>query len=109
MQRMVFLDLLIRQIHKVDKNNIDVFKIAFQVRNISLHQFGFAGSADACDDLDVGSAIQCNDPIKIFCSRNGFHIVARFQKLKIFHFSKSYECVYYTGYEQYMQDAAFKN
>ena len=88
-QRMVFLDFFIGQIHEVNEDNIDVFKIAFQVLNIRLHQLGFTGSADACDDLDVGSTVQFNDSIEIFCSRNCFHRVTRFQKLKIFHFSKS--------------------
>ena len=93
---MVFLDFFIRQIHEVDEDNIDVFKIAFQIRNICLHQFGLTRSPNTCDDLDVRSAIQFNDSIEIFCSRDCFHIVTRFQKLKFFHFSKPLRCTYYT-------------
>ena len=52
---MVFLDFFIRQIHEVDEDNIDVFKIAFQIRNIRLHQFGLTRSTNARDDLDAVS------------------------------------------------------
>ena len=45
---------------------------------------------------DVRSVIQFNDSIEIFCSRNCFHIVTRFQKLKFFHLSKPLHCTYYT-------------
>ena len=93
---MVFLDFFIRQIHEVDEDNIDVFKIAFQIRNIRLHQFGLTRSTNARDDLDVRSTIQFNDSIEIFCSRDCFHLVTHFQKLKFFHFSKPLRCTYYT-------------
>ena len=93
---MVFLDFLIRQIHEVNKDNIDVFKIAFQIRNMRLHQLGLTGSTNARDDFDVRRAVQFNDSIEIFCSRDCFHIVTRFQKLKFFHFSKLLRCTYYT-------------
>ena len=89
---MVFLDFFIRQIHEVDEDNIDVFKIAFQIRNICLHQFGLTRSPNTCDDLDVRSAIQFNDSIEIFSSRDCFHIVTHFQKLDFFHFSKLLRC-----------------
>lgn len=36
------------------KNN---FKMGFQVSDIWLHQFWFAGSADTCDDLDIKDRI----------------------------------------------------
>ena len=78
------------------EDNIDFFKIAFQIRNIRLHQFGLTRSTNTRDDLDVRSAIQFNDSIEIFCSRDCFHIVTRFQKLKFFHFSKPLRCTYYT-------------
>ena len=93
---MVFLDFFIRQIHEVNKDNIDVFKIAFQICNIRLHQFGLTGSTDPRDDLDVRSAVQFNDPIEIVCSRYCFHRVTRFQKLRIFYFLKLLQCTYYT-------------
>ena len=38
------------------------------------------------DDLDVRSAIQFNDSIEIFSSRDCFHIVTHFQKLNFFIF-----------------------
>ena len=38
-QCMIFLDFFIRQIHKVNENNIDIFKMIFQVLHIRLHQF----------------------------------------------------------------------
>ena len=85
---MVFLDFFIRQIHEVDEDNIDVFKIAFQIRNIRLHQFGLTRSTNARDDLDVRSTIQFNDSVEILCSCNCFHIVTRFQKHNIFYFLK---------------------
>jgi len=94
--RMNMERMFIRQIHEVDEDNIDVFKIAFQIRNIRLHQFGLTRSTNARDDLDVRSTIQFNDSIEIFCSRDCFHIVTRFQKLKFFHFSKPLRCTYYT-------------
>ena len=78
----------IRQIHEVDENNIDVFKIAFQIRNIRLHQFGLTRSTNTCDNLDVRSAIQFNDSIDIFCSRDCFYIGTHFQKHKFFYFLK---------------------
>ena len=93
---MVFLDFFIRQIHEINKDDIDVFEIAFQICNVRLHQFGLTGSTDPRDDLDVGSAVQFNDPIEIACSRYGFHSVAHFQKLKNFHFLKPSRCAYYT-------------
>ena len=65
---MVFLDFLIRQIHEVNEDNIDVFKMAFQILNIRLHQLGLTGSTNARDDLDVRSAIQFNDSVEILCS-----------------------------------------
>ena len=84
---MVFLDFFIRQIHEVDEDNIDVFKIAFQIRNICLHQFGLTRSTNTCDDLDVRSAIQFNDSIEIFSSRDCFHIVPPpFSKIEFFSF-----------------------
>ena len=93
---MVFLDFFIRQIHEVNEDNIDIFKMAFQILNIRLHQLGLTGSANARDDFDVRSAVQFNDSIEILCSRNCFHIVTRFQKLNFFHFSKPPRCTYYT-------------
>ena len=83
---MVFLDFFIRQIHEVDEDNIDVFKIAFQIRNICLHQFRLTRSTNTRDNLDVRSAIQFNDSIEIFCSCDCFHLVTHFQKLKFFLF-----------------------
>ena len=44
------------------------------------------------DDLDVRSAIQFNDSIEIFSSRDCVHIVTHFQKLDFFHFSKLLRC-----------------
>ena len=85
---MVFLDFFIRQIHEVNEDDIDIFKMAFQVLNICLHQLGFARSTNTCDNLDVGSTVQLNDPVEIFCSCDCFHIVTHFQKLKKIHFSK---------------------
>ena len=57
---MVFLDFFIRQIHEVDEDN-----------------------------LDVRSAIQFNDSIDIFCSRDCFYIVPHFQKHNFFLFFES--------------------
>ena len=85
-----------RYINEVNEDDIDIFKMAFQILNIRLHQLGLTGSTNARDDLDVRSAIQFNDSIEIFCSRDCFHIVTRFQKLKFFHFSKPLRCTYYT-------------
>ena len=65
---MVFPDFFIRQIHEVNEDDIDIFKMAFQVLNICLHQLGFARSTNTCDNLDVGSTVQLNDPVEIFCS-----------------------------------------
>ena len=56
---MLFLDFFIRQIHEVDEDN-----------------------------LDVRSAIQFNDSIDIFCSRDCFYIVTHFQKHNFFYFLK---------------------
>ena len=75
---------------------IDIFKMAFQVINIRLHQLGLTGSTNARDDLDVRSTIQFNDSVEILCSCNCFHIVTYFQKSKIFHFLKLLRCTYYT-------------
>jgi len=93
---MVFLDFFTRQIHEVNEDNIDVFKITFKILNIRLHQLGLTGSTNARDDLDVRSTIQFNDSVEILCSCNRFHIVTRFQKSKIFHFLKLLRCTYYT-------------
>ena len=93
---MVFLDFFICQIHEVNEDDIDILKVAFQILNIRLHQLGLTGSTNARDDFDVRSAVQFNDSIEIFCSRDCFHIVTRFQKLKFFHFSKPLRCTYYT-------------
>ncbi len=58
---MVFLDFLIRQIHEVNEDNIDVFKMGlFRILNIRLHQLGLTGATNARDDLDVRSVIQFN-------------------------------------------------
>ena len=51
---------------------------------------------DNAADLTQKATIQFNDSIEIFCSRDCFHIVTRFQKLKFFHFSKPLRCTYYT-------------
>lgn len=47
---------------------------------ICLHPFGLTRSTNACDDLDVRSAIPFNDSIETFCSRDCFHIATRLQK-----------------------------
>ena len=78
------------------KDDIDIFKMAFQILNIRLHQLGLTGSTNARDDLDVRSTIQFNDSVEILCSCNCFHIVTRFQKSKIFIFLKLLRCIYYT-------------
>ena len=78
------------------EDNIDIFKMAFQIRNIRLHQLGLTGSTNARDNLDVRSTIQFNDSVEILCSCNCFHIVTRFQKSNIFHFLKLLRCIYYT-------------
>jgi len=93
---MVFLDFFIRQIHEVNEDDIDIFKMAFQILNIRLHQLGLTRSTNARDDLDVRSTIQFNDSVEILCSCNCFHIVTHFQKSKIFHFLKLLRCTYYT-------------
>ena len=74
--------------HETNEDDIDIFKMAFQVLNICLHQLGFARSTNTCDNLDVGSTVQLNDPVEIFCSCDCFHIVTHFQKLKKIHFLK---------------------
>ena len=83
---MGFPDFFIRQIHEVSEDHIDIFKMAFQVLNICLHQLGFARSTNTCDNLDVGSTVQLNDSVEIFCSCDCFHLVTHFQKLKFFLF-----------------------
>ena len=70
------------------EKDIDIFKMDFQVLNICLHQLGFARSTNTCDNLDVGSTVQLNDPVEIFGSCDCFHIVTHFQKLKKIHFLK---------------------
>ena len=105
---MVFLNLFIRQIHVVNEDDVDAFKMTFQILDICLHQFGFTGTTNACNNLDVGSAVQFNDPIEIFGPRNCFHIAARFQNLNFFRFLKPLCCSYYTVCKEYMQDAGFK-
>ena len=44
------------------------------------------------DSADVRSAIQFNDSIEIFSSRDCFHIVTHFQKMNFFNFSKLLRC-----------------
>ena len=70
------------------EDDIDIFQMAFQVLNICLHQLGISRSKNTCDNLDVGSTVQLNDPVEIFCSFYCFHIVTHFQKLKKIHFLK---------------------
>ena len=83
---MVFLDFFIRQIHEVNEDNIDVFKMAFQILNIRLHQLGLTGATNARDDLDVRNVIQFNDSIEIFCSHNCFHNSHPLSKVEYFSF-----------------------
>ena len=56
MERVVFLDLFKFQIHKINKNNIDIFKV-FQILDICLHQFGFPGTPNAGNDFYVRRSI----------------------------------------------------
>ncbi len=39
MQPMVFFNFFICQNHKIHKDDIDIFKMSFQILNICLHQF----------------------------------------------------------------------
>ena len=45
--------------------------------------FWLAGTADACDDLDIGGSIQFDDSIQVLCSRDRFHIATTFKNENI--------------------------
>lgn len=81
--------VLLEQIKTIDKR-----RVLSYIGRVSREEM--RAIDDARDDLDVRSTIQFNDSIEIFCSRDCFHIVTRFQKLKFFHFSKPLRCTYYT-------------
>ena len=86
MQGMVLFDFFEGQVHEINKDDIDIFKILFQILDIGLHQFGLAGTADACDNFDVRSTVQFNDPVQILASSDCLHIATAFKNKNIFGF-----------------------
>lgn len=57
MKSMILFYFLKSQIHKINNDNIGIFKITFQILNICLHQLGFTGTANTSDNLNIGSSI----------------------------------------------------
>ncbi|WP_353963203.1 DUF805 domain-containing protein [Eubacterium ramulus] len=56
-----------------------------------MHQFGLTRSTNTRDNLDVRSAVQFNDSIEIFCSRDCFHLVTHFQIIQIFSYFSAWQ------------------
>jgi hypothetical protein len=63
---MILLDFLIRQIHEIDENDVDIFTVASQIFNVRLHQPGLSRATDAGNDFNVWSSVQFNHSIQIF-------------------------------------------